>query len=59
MCISLYLPLQLGPFKYKDSILIIIIIIVIYFLIFCLFRSASAAYGGSQARGQIRAVATG
>ena len=27
--------------------------------IFCLFRAAPAAYGGSQARGLIRAVATG
>ena len=31
-----------------------------FFLSFCLFsRAAPAAYGGSQARGQIRAVATG
>ena len=29
------------------------------FFIFCLFRTAPMAYGGSQARGQIRAVAPG
>ena len=29
------------------------------FLLFCLFRATSAAYGGFQARGPIRAVATG
>ena len=29
------------------------------FLVFCLLRAAPAAYGGSQARGLIRAVATG
>ena len=28
-------------------------------LFFCLFRAASTAYGGSQARGGIRAIATG
>ena len=31
----------------------------IYFLIFCLFRAALAAYGGSQARNPIGAVAPG
>ena len=30
-----------------------------FFFFFCLFRAALAAYGGSQARGQIRAVAAG
>ena len=30
----------------------------ILFFVFCLFRAAPMAYGGSQARGQIRAVAT-
>ena len=29
-----------------------------FFLSFCLFRAAPVAYGGSQARGPIRAVAT-
>ena len=28
-------------------------------IFFCVFRAASAAYGGSQARGQIRAIAAG
>ena len=28
-----------------------------YFFVFCLFRTAPAAYGSSQARGLIRAVA--
>ena len=28
-----------------------------FFFVFCLFRAAPAAYGGSQARGRIRAVA--
>ena len=28
-----------------------------YILFFCLFRATPVAYGGSQARGQIRAVA--
>ena len=31
----------------------------IYFILFLLFRGAPAAYGGSQARGQIRVTATG
>ena len=30
-----------------------------YYLVFCPFRAALAAYGGSQARGVIGAVATG
>ena len=30
-----------------------------FFFLFCLFRTAPVAYGGSQARGQIRAIATG
>ena len=29
------------------------------FFIFCLFRAALSAYGGSQARGRIRAAAAG
>ena len=29
------------------------------YLLFCLFRAARTAYGGSQVRGQIRAVADG
>ena len=29
-----------------------------FFLVFCLFRAASVPYGGSQARGPIRAIAT-
>ena len=32
---------------------------VFYFLFFCLFRAALAAYGGSQVRGPIGAVAAG
>ena len=31
----------------------------ILFFVFCLFRAAPVAYGGSQARGLIRATATG
>ena len=34
-------------------------IIVFYFILFCRFRATYTAYGGSQARGQIRAVAAG
>ena len=30
-----------------------------FFLVFCLFRAAPAAYGGSQARDLIRAIADG
>ena len=33
--------------------------IFIFIFVFCLFRAAPAAYGGSQARGLIRAVASG
>ena len=33
--------------------------ILFFFFFFCLFRVATAAYGGSQARGGIRAAATG
>ena len=33
--------------------------LLIYFLSFCLFRAAPKAYGGSQARGRIGAVAAG
>ena len=32
---------------------------IFYFFVFCLFRAAPAAYGGSQARGLIGAVAAG
>ena len=32
---------------------------IVYFLFFCLFRAPPAAYGGSQARGIIRAVDAG
>ena len=32
---------------------------VFVFFVFCFFRAAPAAYGGSQARGLIRAVAAG
>ena len=32
---------------------------IVYLFIFCLFRAALASYGGSQARGQIGAVAAG
>ena len=31
----------------------------LFFCLFCLFRAAPTAYGGSQARGQIRAAAAG
>ena len=37
----------------------IIIIIIIIIFVFAISRAASAAYGDSQARGQIVAVATG
>ena len=33
-------------------------ILINFFFVFCLFRAVPAAQGGSQARGQIRAVAT-
>ena len=33
--------------------------VCIYFLVFCVFRAALVAYGGSQVRGRIRAAATG
>ena len=39
------------------SSLIIIIILLLLLLLFCFFRAAPAAYGGSQARGQIGATA--
>ena len=32
--------------------------LIFFFFVFCLYRAAPAAYGGSQARGQIAAVAT-
>ena len=31
----------------------------LYYIFFCLFRAVPMAYGGSQVRGQIRAVAAG
>ena len=34
-------------------------VFVAFFFFFCLFRATRTAYGGSQARGQIRTVATG
>ena len=35
------------------------IFILFYFLVFCLFRAAPEAYGGSQERGRIEATAAG
>ena len=35
------------------------VIIYLFIFVFCLFRAAPAAYGGSQARGLIGAVAAG
>ena len=54
-------PTLVGSFGWSlhEIIIIIIIIIIIFIFIFCLFTAASTAYGGSQARGQIRAVASG
>ena len=34
-------------------------ILLLFFFFFCYFRASPMAYGGSQARGQIRAVAAG
>ena len=34
-----------------------LVVFFIFYFIFCLFRAALKAYGGSRARGQIRAVA--
>ena len=34
-------------------------IYLFYFMFFCLFRASPKAFGGSQARGRIRAVAAG
>ena len=34
-------------------------LILFFFFVFCLFRAASTAYGGCQARGLIGTVATG
>ena len=33
--------------------------VILFHLFFCLFRAAAAAYGGSQARGQIGAAVAG
>ena len=38
-------------------ILVFLLVVVVFF--FCLFRATSVAYGGSQARGQIKAIAAG
>ena len=40
-------------------VLVCYLLFFFLFVFFCLFRAASAAYGGSQARGRIGAVATG
>ena len=40
-------------------LLTLLYILFIYFFVFGLFRAKPAAYGGSQARGPIRAVAVG
>ena len=37
----------------------VLFLLLAFFCLFALSRAASAAYGGSQARGQIGAVATG
>ena len=42
---------DLGHLKYLKS--------AVWFLVFLPFRAVPVAYGGSQARGRIRAVATG
>ena len=36
-----------------------VLFFILFYLIFCIFRAAPTAYGGSQARGRFRAVATG
>ena len=42
----------------KPSLLYFILFYILLYFIFCLFRATPAGYGGSQARSQIRAVAT-
>ena len=37
----------------------VFVFVLFYFYFYLLFRAAPAAYGGSQARGQIRAIAAG
>ena len=37
----------------------VVVVVVAVLFVFCLFRAAPAAYGGPQARGLIRAIATG
>ena len=39
------------------DLFIFLFYLFVYLFIFCLFRAASMAYGGSQARGLIKAVA--
>ena len=57
--------LRITPFetqiKRKDNWIEIFLVTLQFFLVlfFCLFRAAPVAHGGSQARGQIGAVATG
>ena len=51
--------ITLLPKSDKDTTNIITGIYIIFFLSFCLFRATPTTYGGSQARGLIRAVAAG
>ena len=45
--------------KKKKKVCETLQIVVFLFVCFCLFRAIPVAYGGSQARGQIGAVASG
>ena len=43
---------------FLPSTVFLLFVVFIYLFIFCIFRAAPVAYGGSQARGLIQAVAT-
>ena len=48
----------LDPYKYIQLIFLFVrSFLLLLLFVFCLFRAAPAAYGGSQAWGQIRVVA--
>ena len=40
-----------------NPFVVVVVVILFLFFVFCLFRAAPVAYGGSQARGLIGAVA--
>ena len=63
LCNQTCLYFSLGfPFGLLQAEILPVILFIYLFLFFCLFafsRAAPSAYGGSQARGQMGAVATG